>query len=64
MALKQKTYDHDEPDDKSESKMGDDVGLKSKVSKAKEVLDRLTKAAAKPKGHYEECCGVRRWVPD
>ena len=63
MLQKEKQGDPNKNTDQK-AKIGDDEGLKSKSDKAKDVLAKLDKAAQKPRGHYVECCGIRRWVED
>lgn len=62
---KQKTGD---PDKKTPG-IGEptkDERLDSAVEKGKEMLAALDKQLAekKKRGHYEYCCGTRRWVSD
>ena len=49
---------------KQKMKMGDDSRAKSLVEKAKEALSRASEAQERKGGHFEECCGIRTWVPD
>lgn len=66
MLQKQKIGD-DDAENKDKSKIGDDEQAKGAAHKAKEVLDKIAKQEAERparKGHYENCCGLRIWVPD
>ena len=64
--MKQKHHDgNDDADDKPKAGViQSDPEAEKAVEKAKGILGDLDKALAKKRGHWEECCGVRRWVPD
>ena len=49
---------------KQKLKMGDDNRAKSLVEKAKEAIARADEAQKRKGGRWEECCGIRTWVPD
>ena len=62
--LKQKTTEPDDEAKAPKSEIKDDDAAGAAAQKAKDVLDKLNKVPKREKGHFEECCGVRRWVPD
>ena len=62
--LKQKTNEPDDEAKAPKSEIKDDDAAGAAAAKAKDVLAKLDQVPKKPKGHYETCCGVRRWVPD
>lgn len=65
-AQKQKRYgeDDDEADKKPAVIVKDDDKAKGAVQKAKDILGKLDEASKRKGGHWEECCGVRIWIPD
>lgn len=49
---------------KQKLKMGDDNRAKSLVERAKEAIAKAERRDERKGGHWEECCGIRTWVPD
>lgn len=61
----QKQHDFDDDADKPKGgQLQDDPAARAAAQKAKELLNRLDQKAKQKKGHWEMCCGVRRWVED
>ena len=62
--LKQKTTEPDDEAKAPKSEIKDDVVAGAAAQKAKDVLAKLNEVPKRKNGRWEECCGVRRWVPD
>lgn len=65
MSQKQKTWDDD--DDQPKPKAGqiqNDPAAFDAAKKGNDLLKRLAQETKAKKGHWEMCCGVRRWVQD
>lgn len=60
----QKRHDDDDEAKTKAKKTTDDTKAKSAVERAKEVLAKAAEKQKRKGGHWEECCGIRTWIPD